>query len=234
MMEKILPYWMPYELRRLGRFGLTTPVLVTLLFVVGAALAALAGAEEWQVARNLTAGLELGLSLAAGLVAAHVVTSDPATDLQLSVRTHYRTTLLRRLALIVSWTALFALAWASVLKTLGLCAVPGPFLLGQLAWVAPLSWFVSTGALFALLFRSRALASAVLGLLWIFENSWVGVAGFLNSYWLRPFFLFATTHAPGADFWLGNRLALICLSLVLFGVSVFFMGGESSFTGGEE
>lgn len=184
-LPRLVPQWLCYELRRIGRIGLAMPVLVALLFAGAAILAASAGADEQQVARALTAGLELGLSLAAGLAAVHVVASEPAVDLQLTLRTRYRTTLLRRLALLAGWTGAFALLWASALDLLGLWAVPGPFALGQLAWIAPLAWFVSA-------------ASAVLGLLWVFENSGVGVAGFLQSDWLRPFFLFATTHAPGA------------------------------------
>lgn len=210
------------------------PVLVALLFAGVAILAASAGADEQQVARALTAGLELGLSLAAGLAAVHVVASEPAVDLQLTLRTRYRTTLLRRLALLAGWTGAFALLWASALDLLGLWAVPGPFALGQLAWIAPLAWFVSAVTLVALLFRSQAAASAVLGLLWVFENSGVGVAGFLQSDWLRPFFLFATTHAPGADFWLENRIVVICLSLALLGVSLILMGRESLSMGGGE
>ena len=223
--------WLAYELRRIGHFGLAAPVLVALLFVSAAILAALTGAEERQIARALTAGLELGLSLAAGLVAAHVVAREPAADLQLTLRTRYRTTLVRRLALLAGWTALFALMWASALKLFGLWAVPGAFLPGQLAWVAPLLWFMSAGTLLALLFRGQAAASSVLGLLWVFENS-VGVAGFLQSDWLRPFFLFATTHAPGADFWMANRLAVICLSAVLLGASLVLMRNESIAIGG--
>lgn len=225
--------WLGYELRRLGRLGLAMPALVALAFTVVAGLMHLAGAEDQQVARALTAGLELGLSLVAGLVAVDVAVSDPAVDLQLTLRTRYRTTLFRRLALLVGWTGLFALLWASALNLLGLWAVPGSFLLGQLAWIAPLSWFVSVGVLLSLAFRSRAVSVAVLGLLWGFENTPVGVASFLQSDWLRPFFLFTTTHAPGADYWFSNRMAVICVSLALFCLSMVLLKKESLSTGGE-
>lgn len=230
------PQWLFYELRRIGYVGLATPVLVVLLFVGMAAAAVLSGTGERQVARLLTAGMELGLSLIAGLIAAHIVASEPAPDLHSTLRTSYRTTLLRRLTLFVVWTAALAFSWSVVLATLGLWAVPGPFLTGQLAWISPLLWFVSAGMLFALLFRSRAAASVVLGLLWVFENTGVGIAGFLNSDWFRPFFLFATIHGPGADadFWLSNRLAVMGLSAALLLVSLALLGREPSSNGGEE
>lgn len=228
------PQWLFYELRRIGYIGMVAPVLVVSLFVGVAAAASLSGTEQNQIARLLTASMELGLSLIAGLIAAHIVASEPAPDLHLTLRTHYRTTLLRRLTLFVAWTAALAFSWSVVLSTLGLWAVPGPFLAGQLAWIAPLMWFVSAGMLFALLLHSRAAASVMLGLLWVFENTPVGIAGFLNSDWLRPFFLFATTHAPGADFWLSNRLTVIILSIVLLLVSLVLLGRESSSVGGEE
>lgn len=230
----IRPQWLLYELRRIGYTGLAAPVLVIFLFVGVATAAFLSGTDERQIARLLTAGMELGLSLVAGLIAAHVISSEPAPDLHFTLRTRYRTTLLRRLTLFVVWTATLAFSSSAVLSTMGLWAVPGPFLTGQLAWVAPLLWFVSAGMLLALLFHSRAAASVVLGILWVFENTGVGVAGFLNSDWLRPFFLFATTHSPGADFWLSNRITVISLSIVLLLVSLILLGRESASSGGEE
>lgn len=230
------PQWISYELRRIGYISLAAPVLVLSLFIGAAVAASLSGTREDQIARLLTAGMELGMSLIAGLIAAHIVASEPAPDLHSTLRTRYRTTLLRRLTLFVGWTAVLAFLWSAVLSAFGLWAVPGPFLAGQLAWISPLLWFVSAGVLFALLFRSRAAASVMLGLLWVFENTPVGIAGFLNSDWLRPFFLFATTHASGAgaDFWLSNRIAVICMSIVLFSLSLVMLGRESSSTGGEE
>jgi hypothetical protein len=223
---------MPYELRRLGWLGLAAPALVALAFVGMALLMVLTGAEERQVARLLTAGLELGLPLVAGIVAAHVVTEEPAVDLQLTLETGYRTTLARRLALLVGWTALASLLWAGSLRLFGLWAVPGPFLLGQLSWLAPLLWFVAVGVLVALLLRSRTASSAVLGGIWLFENT-LGRVVFLQNDWLRPFFLFATTYTPDADYWLWNRLAILCMALVLFGLVPFVFSRETLADGGE-
>jgi len=228
-----LPQWFPYELRRLGKAGLAAPALAAGAFVALAVLMSLLGGEERTISRVLTAGLELGLSLVAGLVAVHVVASEPAADLQLTLKTRYRTTLVRRLALLVGWTALAALLWATALRVLGLWAVPGPFLLGQLAWIAPLLWFVSLGVLLALAVRSRTAAGAVLGGIWVFENT-LGVALFLQNDWLRPFFLFATTHTPGAGYWFWNRVVVTAVALALFGVSLALLRREAVATGGEE
>lgn len=228
----LYPQWLPYEARRIGALGFATPILAALLFVVAASAMAATGASGERVSLTLTIGTELGLSLAAGLVVVSLVTDHRAAELHRSLVTTYRATLLRRLALAVGWTALVALAWSLTLAATGGWAVPGPLAAGQLAWISPLLWFVSVGALLGLALGNRAAASAVLGAVWVFENS-LGVATFLSSDWLRPFFLFATSHATGADFWFFNRLAIAAMAAALMGVAVALLGRESSVTGGE-
>lgn len=208
------------------------PGVVALIVSLIAALMALRGRETGEVARALTAGLELGLPLAAGLVAAQVAGDEPALDLQLSLRTRYSTTLARRLALLIAWTALAALLWASSLRLAGLWEVPGSFLTGQLSWLSPLLWFVAAGAVLALAFRGRTASSAILGGLWVFENS-VGRELFLSREWLRPFFLFATTHEPGEAYWLGNRIALLGMAVALALCVPVLLKGEALASGGE-
>jgi hypothetical protein len=231
---RLYPDWSPYEIRRLGRLGLALPGFVALGFLAVAGLMALADAETRQIARALTAGLELGLPLAAGLAASSIAADEPALDLQLTLRTRYRTTLLRRLALLTGWTAMVALAWASTLRLAGLWVVPGRFLVGQLSWLAPLLWFVAAGALLALLSRGRTAGTALLGGLWVLENTPAGIALFVSHGWLRPIFLFATTHTPGEDYWLGNRLALITTALAL-GLGALLVAGRDEYvaSGGE-
>ncbi|QIN84526.1 hypothetical protein GBA63_19160 [Rubrobacter tropicus] len=223
-----------YELRLLGRFGLATPVLALLLFGGMALLMAFLGANDGQVARVLVAALELGLPLAAGVIAATIVNDDPAIGLQLSLKTRYPRTLVRRLVVLTLWTALIAFLWTSSLHLSGLWEfwVPEPFLVGQLVWLSPLLWFVAAGALLALLLGGRATSGAIIGGLWAFENLMRGL--FLTKEWLRPEFLFATTYAAGADFWLTNRLALISTALVM-GAVVWVLSSriESLAKGGE-
>ena len=204
-----------YELRRLGTVGLATPVLVLALFGAMAFLTGFLGADEAQVARVLVAALELGMPLASGIVAAGIVADDPAADIQLSLKTGYPTTIARRLGALLAWAALWAALWAGTLRLSGYWElwVPETLLRGQLVWLSPLLWFVAVGSALALLSGSRTTSGAVLGGLWVFENVFRGT--FLTEGWLRPEFLFATTYAPGADFWLTNRLALVATALVL-------------------
>lgn len=227
--------WLPYEFRRVGSLGLTMPLVVAVTFLAVGGLQLLAGASQEQVGRTLTAGLEVGLPLAAGLVAATVVSVDPAVSLQLALPTRYRTTVLRRLALATVWTALIAIAWASLLWVNGLWTWPEPFLKLQLGWLAPLLWLVGLGALLTLLFQSRTASSAILGGLWLVQNVFYGLI--LESDWARPFFLFATTYTLGAeaDYWIGNRATLVCTALVfLICVSLLLNRNESLDAGGDE
>lgn len=223
-----------YELRLLGKVGLATPALVLLLFGGMAGLMAYLGVNEAQVARVLIAALELGLPLAAGVVAATIASDDPAIDLQLSLKTRYRRTLVRRLVVLALWTALIAFLWTSALHLSGLWElwVPEALLVSQLVWLSPLLWFVAAGAALALLLGSRSTSGAFLGGLWAFENLMRGL--FLTKEWLRPEFLFATTYAAGAPFWLTNRLALISTAL-LMGAVVWVLSSrtESLAKGGE-
>lgn len=215
-----------YELRRLGWIGLLTPALVASLFCGLALLMTLGGADEAQVARILVAGLELGLPLAAGVVAAGIAAEEPAMDLQLALLTRYRTTLLRRLALLVAWTSLFAFAWSVALEISGLWSLwmPEPFLVGQLVWVSPLLWFVAVGTAVALILGGHSVSEALLGGLWTFEILFRDL--FLEKDWLRPEFLFATTYTPDAEYWLSNRLALISTALVV-GLAVWLLSSRT-------
>ena len=223
-----------YEMRRLGWMGLATPAVVAFLFCGMALLMTLVGADEARVARVLVAGLELGLPLAAGVVAAGIAADEPAIDLQLALFTRYRTTLLRRLALLVAWTALFAFTWSVDLRLSGLWSVwvPENFLVGQLVWVSPLLWFVTVGAAAALVFGGRSVSGALLGGLWTFEILFRDL--FISKEWLRHEFLFATIFAPGADYWLPNRLVLISTALVV-GLAVWLLSSrtEALAKGGE-
>lgn len=223
-----------YELRRLGAAGLATPPLVLALFGGMAGLSGFLGAGDAQVARMLVAAIELGLPLAAGVVAASLAADDPARDLQLTLVTSYRTTLARRIGALLAWTSSWALAWSFGLQISGYWElwVPEPLLLGVLVWAAPLLWSVAAGAALALLLDGRNTSGALLGGLWALENLYRGA--FLAKEWLRPEFLFITIYAPGADFWFTNRLALAGTALLLgFGAWLLASRTESLSRRGE-
>jgi hypothetical protein len=215
-----------YEMLRVGWPGLALPAIVALLFCGLSLMVGASGAGEAQISRVLVAGLELVLPLSAGFTAAHVVASEPALGLQLTLRTRYRATLARRLSVLTGWAALIAFAWALAMRLLGLweLGVPGTFLTGQLVWISPLLWFMAAGAIFSLLLSSETAGATLLAGIWIAEILLRGL--FLGQDWLRPEFLFATTFAPGAPFWLSNRLALIATALLL-GLGVWLLSSRN-------
>lgn len=196
--------WVGYEFRRIGKIGLMTPLLIVAGFGIVAVPMALLGREKGQIANLLSSVPEVYLPIAAGLAAAAIVAREPALDLHLTLRTHYRTTALRRLALLVGWTALASVLWASVLQILGLWTWPEPFLVAQLGWLVPLLWFVSAAALLALLLRSQVASGAILGAVWLFQNLLGGLM--LTLDWLRPFYLFGMdSYSPQAEAWFDER-----------------------------
>lgn len=223
------PAWIPYEARRLGWTGLLLPVLTAVPFVGLAALMQ----DETQVSRMLAAYLEMGLPLAAGLAAAHVVTEDPARDLQLSLKTRYLTTTLRRLGVLVGLCAVLSVLWTAAMFLLDLRDpwVPESFWSGQLVWLSPLLCFVGLGCVLAPVLRSRSAAGAVLGGYWLvcvlFEDYLLATA------WFRPLYPFATLEVPGAGFWLANRLALILASAALLLIFALLLRKEAVILGGE-
>ncbi len=107
--------------------------------------------------------LELALPLAAGVGAASLVGRDPAVELQLTLPTAYRATILRRLAASTGWVAVVALT-----VVLGAVATgwwdrwPGAHtpLAGQLTWLAPTAFLAGLGLLVGALAGSAALAAA--------------------------------------------------------------------------
>lgn len=223
------PAWISYEIRRLGWMGLLLPALIGAPF---AGLAALMHPEA-QVSRMLAAYLEAGLPLAAGLAATNIVTDDPALDLQLSLKTRYLTTMLRRLGALVALSAAPAVLWTAAMMFLGLWEpwVPEPFGRGQLVWLSPLLFFVGLGCVLALLLRSRSAAGAMLG------GYWLGCVIFKDYFlvrdWCCLFYPFATLRAPGTDYWLDNRLTLILSTAAFLLVFAALLRREPAVLGGE-
>src|SRR5690242_13606383 len=160
-----------YELRLMGKKVILTPILVIVGFALFAVFLHYIKSDEIRD-RFLSASLEMMLPLAVGAVIAMIASQDPAIELQLTMPVEYRWTVLRRLAVIALWSACVALLSSCVIGLLNLSyttemigsTLPQQiqFLVGQLAWFAPLCWCSGFGLCIALLFRSRAACTAIL------------------------------------------------------------------------
>ena len=210
-----------YEVRALGLGTFGLPVLVTLIFLGVALLAGYdvthAGGGAAQAHHDTALGLlflvEFGLPPVAGIAAAYLIDSNPAVELHLSLPTPYTAIMWLRFALFVVWSALVGLLITWAVHQTGYWLAPQPAPQDQLAWGAPLAWFVAGGAMLSLLLRNRVASSSVLGMLWLGEI-------FLRSYLLQhslsqKLYLFLTLSTlphgdvPNAPYWLANRLTLL-------------------------
>lgn len=195
----------------------------------------LTGSGGELVGLRTTSGLEAFMPLVAGLATACVVADEPALELHLTLRTHYRTTMARRLALTVGWTSLVATLWAVTLWFLGFWSWPGPFVVMQLGWLAPVLWYASFGVLLSLLLKNRAASGAILGGFWLAETSLGGLL--FNHYWISLLALSATTYAlpfNGMEWWLGNRAVLISTSFAMAFFSVRILRNNEALVRGSD
>jgi hypothetical protein len=200
-----------HEARRAGLATLITPPAVALFVAAIAVDSALRLREPSRntalILQNL---LELALPLAAGVVAASLVGHDPAIELQLTLPTAYRATILRRLAASAGWVAVIALTVTAVTVASGWWdRWPGSHtpLAGQLTWLAPTAFLAGLGLLVGALAGSPALATTAVAMLWTFH---LAATGPLQSHqWSRQLFLFATTRGSPELDWTANRLTLL-------------------------
>jgi hypothetical protein len=167
-----------HEVRRAGRAALLVPPVAALVPVLAAVDgAARLDAASRDTAHLLQAVLELALPLAAGLGAASLVGGDPAIELQLTLPTPYRATILRRLAVTAGWVGLLALALAVTLVATGWWhrwPAAHPAVVGQLTWLAPALFLAGLGLLGGALSGSPAVASALVAVLRIWLTGWSG------------------------------------------------------------
>jgi len=185
-----------HEVRRAGWAALLTPLVAA----VGLAAVAVDGAARLDQPSQSTALvlqslLELALPLAAGMGAANLVGRDPAVELQLTLPTSYRTTILRRLLVTAGWVAVIALTTAAFMVASGWWhrwPEAHPALAGQLTWLAPALCLSGLGLLAAVLSGSPAVASIVVTSVWVFE--YAAVSPLQEHRWSRLLYLFATTR----------------------------------------
>ena len=223
---------LPYEMRVLGPLALGLPPLVLAGFGSVLGLMLYLHAPRDALAQMTTVALEAGLPLAAGVAATAVTLQEPAIELHLTLPTPYRLTLLRRLALLLGWTALIEVAVTLALAASAPWALLKPGPVGVLMWLAPSLWLAAVGALLALLLRSWSAGGALLGGLWVTQPVLHGY--FAATGWLRPWFLFATSYDATAPFWLTNRVEVIITALaVIVGLWAYLRAVEWRFTGEE-
>jgi hypothetical protein len=206
-----------HELRRAGSVALLPPVIAEVI-LVGAAVdgAARLGQPARDTALVLHSSLEVALPLVAGIAAGSLVGRDPAIELQLTMPTLYRGTILRRLIVSAGWVALIALAAAATMVASGWWdRWPGAHepLAGQLTWLAPTLCLSGLGLLIGALSGSPATATSAVTVLWFFHLAAGSLLG--QHRWSRLLYLFATTRATTDDDWLANRLTLVAAGVAM-------------------
>ena len=226
-----------YELKLMGKKVILTPILV----VVGFGLVALFlhyihsdGIRD----RFLSASLEMILPLAAGVIVATIVGQEPALELQLTMPIKYSKTVVQRLGLVAGWSICVALLSSVLIARLDLSyttemigsTLPEQiqFLIGQLAWFAPLCWCAGFGLCIALLSRSRAACAAILSAIWVFEVFFKDFLGGIVPF--RPLLLFPTTlyrltRIPSTlySLWLANRLEVVVTALAFLLIGLLLL-----------
>jgi hypothetical protein len=210
-----------YETRNLGWVALAMPLLVLAGFGGLAGLLLLGKTQHVYIGDLLTAGVEAGLPLAAGVVVAGLLAQDASIELQLSLPTAYHRTVTRRFALFFVAAALVGAVVTAVLSQVApwtLHKIGGD---GQLMWLAPMVWFCGAGAVLALLTRSRAAAGAALGGIWVAELAFHDY--FAAQDWAHPWFLFASLYYPAAPLWLSNRLELIGIGVTMLALAWLYL-----------
>ncbi len=218
-----------HELRRTGWQALVGPPLGLLAVALLAFLTEHFGNAK-QVDRVLSASLDL-LPLVAGLATAGVIVGDDVLELQLSLPVPFRATILRRVALELAWMAGLALTVTIALAASGRLVWPLGLPADQLIWLAPLLWLAGLAAAVTLGLRAAAASSALIGALWVAEQSFSDF--FAGTPWLQAIWLFLRPTANAPTSWLWNRAILVGLTLVLGGLAIRWLGQGERLLGGE-
>ncbi len=180
--------------------------------VVSLALVATLVSSHNNSTQLLTGGIELGLPLVAGGLAALPAGHDSARELQLSLPTPYRRTLLRRSILAAMWPALgmatVSIAMVTTHRWMSSAGIVG----GQLTWIAPLAWSTTMCCLVTVALRSYVAALMVVSVLGGVELLIGSI--FRDQSWLHPLYLPATTDTLAHSFWWSNRLDLLGTAVV--------------------
>ena len=219
-----------YEIRRAGWTALLGPLLVVPLGM--AFVLADPPASDTTTARILLGILEMGVPLAVGVGCASLVGRDPAAELQLTMPTRYRCTLLRRLVVTLACGAVVATVTAVALIATGWWQRwpenHGEFA-GQLTWLAPVLGLGALGFAAGAVFRGPAGAGAVVTSVWTFQQIFAGLAQEHRP--PRLLYLFATTRGSVPGDWTANRLALLCVAGVLVALAMVLLSRSERLIG---
>jgi hypothetical protein len=216
-----------HEVRRAGPAALLAPPIVAGAIAGVAMVVDRSGHDPTD---TLMAALEAAIPLATGVAAGSVVGRDPALELQLSLPSRYRVTLLRRFAVAVGGGCLVALALAGGMLVTGWWPPGHGVLLGQLAWLAPALWLAGLGLVAAAL-RSPAAAATLLVALWICEQ--LMTRDIQAHRWSRLLYLFATSQGRVPSEWTANRLTLLATSLLMVWAGWLLLGDGERMLAGE-
>ncbi|WP_405139806.1 hypothetical protein OG589_24160 [Sphaerisporangium sp. NBC_01403] len=230
---KRLDLW-SYEIGRAGPAALVVPPVIVLLTGLLAVFGGRLGSREGATAWMILGTVEAGFPLVTGIAAASLIGRDHAVELQLTLPSRYRVTLLRRLAVTFGWTAVCASAGSVLFIATGWWDVlPGTpdGLAGQLTWLAPTLWLTALGLLAAAVFRSTVAATTTVAMVWLLEQiATDALRGNAVSRWL---YLFATSHRPVSADWLGNRVTLLVTAILLLVAAWPLLGDTERVLGGE-
>ena len=222
-----------YEARRAGWAAFLGPPVAVTLGVAAALANPVPG--EVPTARILLGALEMAVPLAAAVACASLVGRDPVAELQLTARTPYRVTLLRRMAVTLGWTAVVAALTAAALIATGWWARwpanHGP-LAGQLTWIAPTLGLSGLGFAAAAVLRSPAAAGALVTTLWAIQQFFADLAQ--QHLPGRLLYLFATTRGTVPGDWTANRLTLLGVGAALIALAMVVLGRSERLIDGED
>lgn len=206
-------------MRRAGWAALLTPPALAVT------VTALVATDESRSIGNVFGALEMVTPLVAGVGAASLVGRDRAAELQLTLPTPYRATLLRRLAVTLGWAALVAMLVAGILVLSGWWTRwPDNHgaLVGQLIWLAPSLFLAGLGFLSGAVFRGPAAASGVVAACWLGQQ--VFAEPMQVRWWGRLLYLFATTRGTEPSEWPANRAALLTTAVALAAAAWLVLG----------
>ncbi|MEU4156431.1 hypothetical protein [Actinoplanes sp. NPDC026670] len=212
-----------YEARRAGPAAVLGPPLAVALGV--AAAFAYPEPSDTTTARILLGGLEMAVPLAAAVVCSALIGRDPAREIQLAAPTPYRITLLRRMIVVLAWTACVAALAAAVLIATGWWArwpQNHGLVAGQLTWLAPTVGLSGLGFAAGAVLRSPAAAGAIVTTVWAIQQ-FFGPA--VQEH--RPgrlLYLFATTRGESPAEWTANRLTLLGAGAALIAFGLLLLG----------